>query len=505
MTYKMLGAVQSLPSPVGGWNVRDSIANMDPKDAVTMQNWWPMPSDVMVRKGWTTQCTGFAGQAETVMAYNGPSIKKLFGVASGVIFDASTASAVTATSGFSNSRFQHDNFTNPAGSVYLVACNGTDSIQMFDSTAWSQPTISGFTASNAINVNVFKGRLWFVEKGTLNAWYLNTGAIQGTAAKVDLSGFTTRGGTLMSMGTWTLDAGSGVDDYAVFVTDQGEVLVFQGTDPTQSSTWAMKGRWQLGSPLGRRCLKRLGGDLLLICVDGVVPLSKALISSRVQPKVALTDKIQGAMSDAASAYQNNFGWDLLFCPKNSQLILNVPVGTNLQQQYAMNTITGSWGNFQNIAANCWELWGDDAYFGANTRIGKFWSATSDKDGTVNIQAEALQAFSYFGTRGRVKHFKEARPIFATDGTPSIKALLEVNYGMNQSSGPLNFTSNPAGKWDSAVWDASVWGGGLTIQNNWQTLGAVGTSAAIHLFSASLDIEVHWEATDFLYELGGVIG
>lgn len=504
---RMVSVTQSLPPPIGGWNVRDAIANMAPDDAVTMLNWFPGPSDVMVRKGWTTQSTGFGGnQVETVMAYNSPSTQKLYGAAGSVIYnaDASTASAVVTSQ--QNARFQYVNFTPASGVPYIVACNGADGVWNYEGSAWSHPSISGFSASNAIHVNVFKQRLFFVETGTLKAWYLNVGAIAGTASAVDLSAFTRRGGYLMAMGTWTLDAGAGVDDYAVFVTSEGEVIVYQGTDPSSANTWAMRGLWQLGSPLGRRCLKRLAGDLLLISIDGVVPLSTALISSRVQPKVAITDKIQGAMSNSAQTYGSNYGWDLLFCPKTSMLLLNVPVNTgSSQEQYAMNTITGSWGQFQGIDANCWELSRDDPYFGAHGYIGKFWSAFSDTDGADNIQAEALQAFNYFGKRGRLKHFKEARPIFSSNGAPSVQAKIEVDYQTSNTVGTLTFNPTSYATWDVGVWDTAVWGGTLGILKNWQTMGAVGTAAAVHVFTASLGIEVHWQATDFLFEVGGVVG
>jgi hypothetical protein len=43
----------SVPSPIGGWNARDSQANMNPMDAIQLVNWYPTPTDVTMRKGWT--------------------------------------------------------------------------------------------------------------------------------------------------------------------------------------------------------------------------------------------------------------------------------------------------------------------------------------------------------------------------------------------------------------------------------------------------------------------
>jgi hypothetical protein len=57
----------------------------------------------------------------------------------------------------------------------------------------------------------------------------------------------------------------------VFVTDQGEVMVYRGTDPSSASTWALIGIWIVGAPIGNRCLMKYGGDLLVLTLDGLDP------------------------------------------------------------------------------------------------------------------------------------------------------------------------------------------------------------------------------------------
>ena len=42
----------SIPSPIGGWNARDSLAAMAPTDAVQLVNWFPTPTDVTMRRGY---------------------------------------------------------------------------------------------------------------------------------------------------------------------------------------------------------------------------------------------------------------------------------------------------------------------------------------------------------------------------------------------------------------------------------------------------------------------
>jgi hypothetical protein len=229
-------------------------------------------------------------------------------------------------SGLTNSRFQYVNMET-AGGNFLMAVNGADKMRYFDGTTWSADggtfTITVADTSNWIDLTLHKQRLWGIKKNSLTAYYLPTGSIQGAAVTFDLSAFFQLGGSLVGVSTWTIDGGQGVDDFLVFVTTRGEVLVYGGTDP--AGAWAMRGLYRMGSPCGNRSMYKFGGDLLVICQDGLFPLSKAIQSDRIDQKQAVSAKIQYAMSLAISTYGSNFGWQVLNYPKDNALILNVPV------------------------------------------------------------------------------------------------------------------------------------------------------------------------------------
>ena len=53
IAQKRNAVTTSVPSPIGGWNARDSQANMSPTDAIQLVNWFPTPTDVTLRKGYT--------------------------------------------------------------------------------------------------------------------------------------------------------------------------------------------------------------------------------------------------------------------------------------------------------------------------------------------------------------------------------------------------------------------------------------------------------------------
>ena len=576
----------SVPSPIGGWNARDSVAEMNPLDAVVLNNFYPTPSQIQLRKGYTEYATGITGQVDTLMQYSGGSTSKFFAAAGSVIYDVSTTGAATSVvTGQGSDRWQYVN-ASTAGGNFLTAVNGTDAALIYDGTTWvkyanistaqtisnltssgttctlttsaahglvtgNQVTITGaspaayngtfritvtsgtiftYTAlsapatspasplgsytvakfitgvdsSNLIHVNLHKERLYFVEEGTLNFWYLPVNAISGAATSYPLGAIARNGGFIMAMGTWTLDAGYGVDDYAVFITNNGEAIVFKGSDPSDPNDWSLIGVWQLGQVFARRCFFKFAGDLLLITQDGIVPLASALQSSRLDPRINITDKIYYAVSEAADLYNDQFGWQIHYYAKQNMLIFNIPV-IGGQQQYVMHNITKAWASFSGINATCFEVYDENMYFGGNGFVGRFWDGLSDND--QNIKASCQQAYSYFDSRGQLKRFTMVRPILFTDnGLPTILCGINTDFDTQNNIGQVSF--NPAlisvGIWDVSTWDVAEWGGGNTISKQWQGVTGTGYAGGIILNIATQDIDVRWASTDFVMEKGGVL-
>jgi hypothetical protein len=108
--------VQSLPAPIGGWNVRDSIANMDTLDAVQLTNLFPTVNNVVLRGGYTKYSTGLPGQVQTIMSYSSGATDKLFGISGTAIYDCTAGGAVGAAvkTGLSNAKWEYTNVTTPA-------------------------------------------------------------------------------------------------------------------------------------------------------------------------------------------------------------------------------------------------------------------------------------------------------------------------------------------------------------------------------------------------------
>jgi hypothetical protein len=498
----------TVAAPIGGWNARDALGAMEPLDAVTLQNFWPGTNSVILRNGYTKHATGLPAQVQTLMAYSSGTANKLFAVSDGKIYDATSAGAVgaAAVSGLTNSKFQYTNITTTAAS-YLMAVNGADKLRTFDGTAWHKDgdgapyDITGVDSATCSNIVIFKNRIWLVQTGSLKAWYLPANSIGGAAVALDMTSVFQYGGYIMAGMTWTLDAGYGVDDYLVFITSNGEALVWRLTDPTTPTGISQIGLYKVGAPIGRRCYTKFGGDLLIITQDGVVPMSGALQSSRLDPRVSITNKIQYAMSTAISTYGANFGWQLLYYPKENQLILNVPYGEGEQQQYVMNNITKSWCNFTGWYANCWELHIDDPYFGGDGYVGLAWNG--NKDDTSDIEGFGLQSFQSYGTALQ-KQCKMIRYHLQSNGTPAVFGNVNVDYNLADESAQLNFSTSVYGIWGAGLWDSAIWGSGLVPSADWQGATNIGYTFAPLIKTATQGIQLQWVATDLVFEAGGVL-
>jgi len=234
-----------------------------------------------------------------------------------------------------------------------------------------------------------------------------------------------------------------------------------------------------------------------------LPLSGALQSSRTNPRVALTDKIQSAVSQAVSLYGDNFGWQLLWHPKENRVALNVPVTTgNDQQQYVMNNITKAWGNFTGWNANCWTIFEDNAYFGGNETVYRAWDGYTDSG--LDISTNALQAFNYLGSPGTLKRVVLVQPMLFTNGSPELFGGVNVDFDLAENTGALSLQMSGYGQWDSGVFDAAIWGPDVELRKAWQGATGIGQYFAPTLNSETSGIQLQWVSTTVVYERGGIV-
>lgn len=502
-----------LQIPTGGLDAISPLTAMPPENAIVLDNWFPNLKWIEIRRGHVVHCdtTNTSDPVESLMAYNAAAgaSDKLFAACSGDIIDVTISTPSVAFSGMTNDRWQHINFATSAGN-FLVMVNGANGVRYFDGSSWATATITGATAADLIHIAGFKGRIWFVEKDSLDAWFLPPDSIQGKAARFPLGGTMKKGGFLQAIATWSLDGGDGPDDRIAFISSEGEVAVYAGTDPTNAASFQLQGVFEIGAPIGRRCFFKIGGDVAIVCVDGVVPLSKAMVVARESSlAVTITANIQPLLNNDARNFKNLFGWQLIGYPLGTRTILNVPQLENETAiQYVMNTVSGAWCRFTGMNANCWELFQDRIFFGGNTGI-VMEADTGGDDNGEPILTDMRGAFSDCGDP-MLKLFTMARPFLITDGDVAPGIAINVDYRDTAIVDTQTATIAGGAEWDVAEWDVDIWPIEENLIANWVGLASmVGNTVSIRMAvsaqaSGTGDIVLRLIAFQILYVPGGLI-
>lgn len=496
----------TIPSPVRGLNAKDGLPSMAPDDAIILDNYFPEPSYVRLRRGYSDWATGITGDVTSIFEWQGPATSKLKAAISDKIYDITSSGAVGAAevSSLTNGKWQHCQFTTSGGN-FLVICNGADSVRNYDGTTWTTPSITGVTSSTLINVWPHKSRLWFVQSGTTKAWYLPTNSIAGAATQFDLGSQFRFGGKLKLIGSLSSDSGDGMDDFIVFISSQGEFVVYQGTDPASASTWGKIGNFYGGPPIGDRAIIQVAGDLGVLCEDGAVSLKGMMQVDRASSsKASITDRIRDLFSDDYQSYGSKYGWQAMVYPTGHMLICNVPTddtaGALVSRQYAMNTLTGAWCRFTNMNAACWGRLGDTIYFGGTNGVWKADTGTTDDGNDINGQIQT--AYNYLGSRTVRKHIKNIRPVIGANALPEV--AIRANWDFQRSDPTTDDifhlgSTVGSGIWGSSLWGTGTWAGGEDRYAFWYDATGIGDAMSINLKTATQGVEMKFYSFDLQFE------
>lgn len=505
-----------MPAPVGGLNDRDSLTSMPKGDAVILQNWWVEPSRLVTRKGSAAWATGFSSEPRTIAEYLPTNENvELFAAAGDRVYEVTNSGPIGtpiivdgSVGAFQSSEWCPVMANTPGGS-FLYMFNGIDEPILYNGTSWqavnggsSPVSITGVATESLIQGCVFKSRLFVVQRNSMNVWYLPVQALGGAAQAINLGTIFQRGGHIIGLYSWTLDAGAGSDDHLIVLSSAGEVAVYAGTDPSTVTSWNLVGVFYLGRPIGKRPVTKLGGDLMVLCEQGLMPLSQSLLTASIDRRAALTDKIQNSINRSIQAGQLEFGWEVCLYPSQNMLILNVPIPGAPNVQYAMNTITRAWTMFS----------GWDARTFVNTSIGLMYADSnsvrqawiSETDDLQLVQCDVLQSFQSFGSPAYNKYFTMVKPYLRSAGSPSVIYGINGDYDPSEVSGALSYTAPMGMTWGQMYWGDMYWGGGVQNITAWQTVGKIFKSAALRMRLQNNAASTEWSSTDFVYQTGGIL-
>jgi hypothetical protein len=502
--------VRTIGAPIGGLNGRDSWDAMDELDAIRLDNWLPAFGKVTVRPGSVTHATvgtpGFTVSTlpvETLAEYHGKSERHLLAASEGGVYNVTvTGEHDTALgSGFTNDRWQTANMND-----LLLMVNGADAPQQYNGSTLAAMSITRegvLDETKLVGVNVFKSRAYYWAENSQDFEHTAVNAHGGSLTTFPLADVGNFGGFLMTMVTWTRDGGAGMDDLAVFIMSSGDTIVYAGSDPSEANDWALVGVFKIGSPLGRRCAVKIGGDVMIATVDGPVLLSKMLSGGRTARNVNVSGKLGKLLLDQARLTPTDFGWQPFQYPGGRFAWLNYPTGGEFEQ-FPVNLDTGAWTHLRGWNASCWSLFNDKPYFGAPAgKIIEAWTGVTD-DGE-DVQAEAHQAFSYLGARNMQKQVQLVSPLLEAAAAVPVRLGLASDFAVNPgasvdaSIGTAGGVSTPWG----SPW-GSPWSSPSHSVHAWLAHSARGYAIAPHLRVAQRDKLIAWNGTRVTYTRAGLI-
>jgi hypothetical protein len=191
---------------------------------------------------------------------------------------ASASTSITSTLGTGTRHYDYTVFNKT-----LILVNGNDANQNLiwtRASGWNywSGTCSGTSVGILAGISQFKQRLIGWEKNNTVFWYGSTDQVYGTMNSFDLGGVINT--PLKMFATLSKDGGGGPDDYALFISEGGEVAMYAGNDPGDVDRWELVGVFKIGRPIGVNAHINYGHQTVVLCEDDFYFLPEDLAGKR---------------------------------------------------------------------------------------------------------------------------------------------------------------------------------------------------------------------------------
>ena len=512
--------VNAMQPPVMGLNFRKPAIDLDPREALLLDNILPKANAGELRGGYRDWVVGVPGQVVSIMPFIGrvtAEDKLLCANDQGEIYDVTSFGAPPV---LLTKTYQSDgvwDYTNTSGVTenFLIMVSPAGGYWTYSVTdGLVNRSISGDGAGKKFGaVYNFKDRVWLLEDGTTVGYYLGVSAIWGEATEFDFSPVINQGGYLSFGTNWTYNAGRDIDDYMVVVTTQGEVIVYSGFNPDEADSFALKGVWYVGRiPRGRRCFTTFGGDVFIMSSLGVVALSKLVNGNVANDYDVASSAIQPSLNTRFTSQANDFGWEMEMFYSQSFMLLKLPVQpSGIHKNFVMNTQTGAWGTISGMPMVCTTQVADKVFFGtADGKVCEAFTANSDGEGIDGTEGKPIQGTYMSGYQSfeqgggvRLKMFQMARPIFVSARPPAVALKMQADYGAILPTVSGGFGREDGGRFNYNEFNNTSWSGSERTYAAWVGLQGMGYYGSLAMVFTG-DPGTQYITTNVTMTIGGVM-
>jgi hypothetical protein len=345
------------------------------------------------------------------------------------------------------------------------------------------PGMAFDTLSSAAMSFVFsyKSAIYFIEKESMNVWYLPPDQVGGDATLFPMAGIFDLGGALLFGSNWSLQASDsgGLSEQVVFVTSEGQAAIFQGINPDDVS-WTKVGTYRTGRPLGKRAFFRGGGDIAIATSVGLVPLSKAIELDVTSLNVATVSyNIADAWSNALTL-RGAENWICELWPEEKMALVVPPdlIGDSNPVAFVVNAETGAWCRFTGWKVLCMEVFEGQLYFGSTEgRI--FLANVGGSDDGAAYTGSIIPMFEDCGSPMSRKIGGMVRAVSRANVKVNAKCGINYDFSEDLPAAPDALAQVGGSLWGTAVWGESRWGDTTpsVINQPWNSGGGYGYTLA----------------------------
>ena len=526
--------VQKITStaPVNGLISQRPLAAMTPQDALQLRNFWVKPYGLELRPGYRIHQNNLNDPVNTMMAYEAkvPGDNKLFAVTFQGITDVTArqdnpgvpARDVTFGSQIPGITDQWSWIMFSTGDEnYLCAVNQTNGYFTYStSTGWvNHPAgvaageIDGADPLLFDYIMSWKQRLWFVNASSNKAYYLPVSQLAGTVQEFDFGNYIRQGGTIQQLVSWTRDGGDGLDDFLVVIGSQGDVVIYQGTDPANADTFAMVGIWDVGRvPEGRRIAMKSGGDVQILCETGILPLSELFTGMLrgVASEESMGYNIQTILARKVSSNLDDAQWELHYYPQEEQVMIKEPVTINETSAriWSASVHNHAWSQLIGLPVQTLVVF-ESTMYGSDQdgNVYELFIGDSDDvgfDGLPNLDlvGQIQTGFTNYDSPD-LKRCQLVEPVFVGESAPGVQVQMKTEFDFAVLPGsPQFFAPDDGAMWDVDFWDQAYWSGQSTYQA-WAGAGCLGRYLSLFLSvrGPARLVFTHWTLS---FEIGGMM-
>jgi len=475
------GSLQHLVWPGGlSWNTQAFREQMPDNAARQIVNFFPHESWLEMRAGYAERWNLSANAvlflpvafSDDLFAATASTIEKI------ALSAADDSNATIEVSGLSSGDWSFVNTQTPAG-PFFVCVNGADAQHIYDGAAWHDVSaggsfaVTGVDTSKLSHVWAHKQRLWFIEAGTMTAWYSDPDAVAGTYYQFPITSIFRKGGQLLSGTTFSMDTGSGLDDRCVFFTDHGEIAVYEGTNPADANAWRLAGVYQSAPLLHKTAFYHVAGDVWLLTREGIISLTAIIQSGEMASQAANYVKpIADEWDSLVTIPQIGTRWSVGLTPDQRFLLISPASAAHGTFTLAMNPVTR-----QLAKITGWPLIDRVVKKGRSFSLGG--SKISELNVTGQDAGQPFEAAVCAGFKGggdlrakKIMRFVDARFEANTTVIPTLGIGRDLEcYDAGDFSSVGEIVTAP--EWDAVFWDEAYWASpDVTSQRHRVSLGGL---------------------------------